>query len=106
MAAPYDTTQQYPPAAAPAPVGAQPAYPAAGAHAPDAGAPAHAPVAGTKSSGPIDDKDINDWKDRFNKTFANVGETVNAKSPAEAQEYQTAFFGCCSPIELCKCCLL
>jgi len=97
MAAPYETQQPYPPQQ----------YPAAGAPAPVA-APVHAPVAehapavgGTKSTGPINDNDINDWKDRFNKTFANVGETVNAKSPEGAQEFSNAFFGCCSPIETC-----
>jgi hypothetical protein len=103
MAAPMDNTQ-YPPTGAPAayPTHEAPATQPMGAP-PQAVAPVHDPAhVGSKSSGPIDDKDINDWKDRFNKTFANVGETVNSKSPVEAQEYTTAFFGCCSPIETCK----
>jgi len=51
--------------------------------------------------GPINDHDVEDWKNRFNHVLGNAGEVINSKSPAEAQDFQNAFFGCCAPIDLC-----
>jgi hypothetical protein len=68
------------------------------------GAPAAAPApAAANATGPINDRDINDWKERFNKVLGNAGETVNSKSPESAQEWSNSFFGCCMPIETCMC---
>lgn len=60
------------------------------------GAPAPA------KAGPINDHDVEQWKNRFNEVLAKPSEHVNSKSPADAREWQTGFFGCCSPIDTCK----
>jgi len=60
-------------------------------------APAPAPA----NAGPINDHDIEDWKNRFNTVLGNAGETINSKSAEGAQGWSNQFFGCCSPIDLC-----
>jgi len=63
-------------------------------------APAAAPAA-ANGTGPINDRDVEDWKNRFNHVLGNAGETVNSKSAADAQPWTNSFFGCCSPIDTC-----
>ena len=60
--------------------------------------PAPAPAKG----GPIDNHDVDDWKNRFNHVLGNAGEVINSKSSGDAQEWSSGFFGCCNPIDTCK----
>jgi hypothetical protein len=60
-----------------------------------------APAQTTTSTGAINDKDVADWKSRFNEVLAKPGDVVNSKSPATAQPWHESFFGCFSPIDLC-----
>lgn len=53
------------------------------------------------SSGPIDNHDVEDWKQRFNTVLAKPSEHVKSASPATAQSWHNSLFGCCSPIDLC-----
>lgn len=53
------------------------------------------------SSGPIDNHDVEDWKQRFNTVLAKPSEHVKSASPATAQPWHNSLFGCCSPIDLC-----
>lgn len=53
------------------------------------------------TSGPINDHDVAEWKDRLNVVLAKPSEVVNSKSPATAQPWHESFFGCFSPIDLC-----
>jgi len=59
------------------------------------GAPAAAPA------GPVNDQDIELWKNKFNEVLAKPSEHINSKSPADAREWQSGFFGCCNPIDTC-----
>ena len=49
----------------------------------------------------INDKYVAEWKERFNDVLARPGEHINQRSPEGAQSWSEAFFGCCSPIDLC-----
>lgn len=60
-----------------------------------------APAQQPNAAGPISDKDVGDWKNRFNEVLAKPGEVVNSKSPEGAQPWNESFFGCFSPIDLC-----
>ncbi len=60
-----------------------------------------APAPAQNPNSPINDKDVDDWKNRFNEVLAKPGEHINSKSPEGAQEWTTPFFGCFSPIDLC-----
>jgi hypothetical protein len=51
--------------------------------------------------GAVDDKDVEHWKGKFNKVFANAGETINSKSPATASSWHAGLFDCFNPIDLC-----
>jgi hypothetical protein len=46
------------------------------------------------SSGPISDKDINEWKVRINEVLAKPADVVKSKSPAAARPWHESFFGC------------
>jgi len=99
MAAPVQHQEQY---GAPPPQ--QYGAPEQNAFVPqDGAAPANgaAPVAPAKS-GPIDNADIELWKQKFNRALADPSATINAKSGVEAREYESSFFGCCNPIDQCK----
>jgi Cys-rich protein (TIGR01571 family) len=63
-------------------------------------APAPAPAAGG-NSGPIDNNDIESWKNRFNSALGDAAGTINSKSPEHAREWSSGFFGCLSPIDAC-----
>ena len=52
------------------------------------------------AGGPIDNRDIDDWKNRFNKTMANT-EKFSAPSPPDARPWSTGFFSCFDPVDLC-----
>lgn len=96
MSAPYDHT-----APAAHPQGPPPAQYAPPAQYDQSAAPAPAPQH-PNNSGPINDKDVEDWKTRFNAVLGNAGETINSKSAEDSQSWTNQFFGCCSPIDLCK----
>ncbi|CAK7218113.1 hypothetical protein SCUCBS95973_003379 [Sporothrix curviconia] len=49
----------------------------------------------------VNDKDVAEWKDRFNDVLARPADHINQRSPEGAQSWSEAFFGCCSPIDLC-----
>ncbi|CAK7265918.1 hypothetical protein SEPCBS57363_001832 [Sporothrix epigloea] len=49
----------------------------------------------------VDDKDVTEWKNRFNDVLARPSEHLNQRSPAGAQSWSESFFGCLSPIDLC-----
>lgn len=53
------------------------------------------------SSGPIDNRDVDDWKQRLNAVLARPSEHVKSASPPTAQAWHNSLFGCCSPIDLC-----
>ncbi|KAL1858089.1 hypothetical protein Daus18300_010090 [Diaporthe australafricana] len=65
-------------------------------------APAYSQTAPQQaSSGPIDNRDVDDWTQRFNAVLAKPSEHVKSASPATAQPWHNSLFGCCSPIDLC-----
>jgi Cys-rich protein (TIGR01571 family) len=66
--------------------------------APPAAAPA---TNGANNSGPINDRDMEDWKNRFNDVFAKPSEHINAPEIEGSQDWQNSFFGCCNPIDTC-----
>jgi Cys-rich protein (TIGR01571 family) len=56
----------------------------------------------TKSAGgPLDDQDVNDWKNRFNEVLARPSEHMNSKSPEGSQSWYSQFFGCLTPVDTC-----
>ncbi|KEZ42517.1 hypothetical protein SAPIO_CDS5735 [Scedosporium apiospermum] len=87
MAAPVETTIQ-----------AQ-----AGAPAP----PAAAPAPGAAKPGPIDNRDVEDWKNRLNDFLAKPAEVINSKSPEGSKSWFAGLFDCFNPIDSCliTCCL-
>lgn len=58
-------------------------------------------TATTNASGPIDNADIEEWKNRFNEVLAKPKEHIDSKSPATSQSWTNSLFGCFSPIDLC-----
>ncbi|KAG8409294.1 hypothetical protein J3459_017601 [Metarhizium acridum] len=65
-------------------------------------APTPAPAATQPANnGPIDQADLDDWKNRFNHVLSRSGEVVNSKSPESAQSWAAGFFDCFSPIDTC-----
>jgi hypothetical protein len=63
----------------------------------------HQPVAAAPpaKAGPVDNKDVEEWKNRFNHVLGNAGEVVNSKASADAGDWSSGFFGCCNPIDTC-----
>jgi hypothetical protein len=55
----------------------------------------------TTSSGPVNDRDVEDWKKRINEVLAKPSEAINSRSPEDAQAWHTGFFDCFNPIDLC-----
>jgi len=53
------------------------------------------------STGPVNDKDVEDWKQRINDVLAKPSEHLNSKSPENALPWHESFFGCFDPIDLC-----
>ncbi|EFX00261.1 duf614 domain containing protein [Grosmannia clavigera kw1407] len=53
------------------------------------------------SSGPVNDKDVEEWKARINNILAKPTDHINQRSPDDSQPWYTSFFDCCSPIDLC-----
>ncbi|CAK7231139.1 hypothetical protein SEUCBS140593_007825 [Sporothrix eucalyptigena] len=49
----------------------------------------------------VNDKDVAEWTERFKQVLATPAEHINQRSPEGAQSWSEAFFGCCSPIDLC-----
>lgn len=47
----------------------------------------------------VNDKDVAEWKDRFNGVLARPAEHVNHTSSGGS--WLSSFFGCCDPIDLC-----
>ena len=60
-----------------------------------------APAQQNHNQGPISDKDVADWKNRFNDVLARPSEHINSKSPENSQPWYAGFFDCFSPIDLC-----
>ncbi|KAK2595633.1 hypothetical protein QQS21_006680 [Conoideocrella luteorostrata] len=66
-----------------------------------------APVATTTAqpahnkNSPIDQKDLDDWKLRFNDVLKRPGEVVNSKSAEGSQSWFSGFFDCFNPIDTC-----
>jgi Cys-rich protein (TIGR01571 family) len=56
--------------------------------------------------GPIDQSDVQEWKNRINKSIKTKAWGSSTKGPA-ARQWNNSFFGCCSPASLCclTCCL-
>jgi len=54
-----------------------------------------------QNSGPIDDKDLSGWSDRFSKFLANPSEVINSKSPEDAQPFHHSLFAFYDPIDTC-----
>lgn len=72
----------------------------ASAPAPAAATPAPAAAVPPKQ-GPLNNADVEDWKNRINDVLARPSEHVNSKSPEDAGAWHSAFFGCFSPIDTC-----
>lgn len=53
-------------------------------------------------SGPIDNNDIEGWKQKFNAALVDPAATIKASSPADSREWDSSFCGCCSPLDACK----
>ena len=53
------------------------------------------------SNGPINDRDMEDWKNRFNEVLAKPSEHINQKSPEDAGAWNASFCGCFDPIDTC-----
>ena len=53
------------------------------------------------TGGPVDDRDVQEWKTRFNEVLAQPSAVINSKSPATSQSWTHGFFECFSPIDLC-----
>lgn len=72
-------------------------------------APAEAPVQSSAPAkgGPIDDNDVNHWKERFNDVLSRPGDHINSRSPGGAIGWATHLFDCFNPIDLCliTCCV-
>ncbi|KAK8927955.1 Protein PLANT CADMIUM RESISTANCE 2 [Metarhizium anisopliae] len=65
-------------------------------------APTPAPAAAQPANnGPVDQADLDDWKNRFNHVLSRSGEVVNSKSPESAQSWAAGFFDCFNPIDTC-----
>jgi hypothetical protein len=52
------------------------------------------------SGGVIDQNDVQDWKNRFNKAIEN--KAWSSASPPTAQPWKNGFFSCFAPVDLCK----
>jgi len=52
-------------------------------------------------SGPIDQKDVAGWSERFGNFMAKPGETINSKSPEGAQPWHHAVWSFYDPIDTC-----
>ncbi|GAO15861.1 uncharacterized protein UV8b_07745 [Ustilaginoidea virens] len=79
-------------AEATAPVTAQPA---------PAPAPAVAAQQPSQNKSPIDQADLDDWKNRFNDVMSRSGEVIHSKSREGAQSWFAGFFDCFDPIDTC-----
>ncbi|ROT42036.1 PLAC8-domain-containing protein [Sodiomyces alkalinus F11] len=67
-----------------------------------------APQTSTQArAGPIDNRDVEEWTQRFNEVLAKPGEVIHSSSPASAQSWNNSLFACFNPIDLClvSCCL-
>ncbi|SPO05136.1 related to DUF614 domain protein [Cephalotrichum gorgonifer] len=51
--------------------------------------------------GPIDNKDVQEWTERFNQVLAQPGEVINSKSPEDSQPWYSGLFSCFNPIDTC-----
>jgi Cys-rich protein (TIGR01571 family) len=60
-----------------------------------------APASNTHNNGPINNNDIEDWKNRFNEVLAKPGDHINAPEHENSRDWNSGFFGCCSPIDTC-----
>ncbi|KAF2431900.1 PLAC8-domain-containing protein [Tothia fuscella] len=68
---------------------------------------AQAPVAAVPAKqGPIDNKDVDDWKNRFNAALANPQE-ITGPAAHDARPWHAGMFECFSPIDTCAitCCV-
>jgi hypothetical protein len=71
-------------------------------HVPVTAQPAPTPApAAAAANGPIDQADLDDWKNRFNDVLSRSGEVVNSKSAETAQSWSAGFFDCFNPIDTC-----
>lgn len=75
-------------------------------HSVQAGAAAP-PAAPGAAPGPIDNADVEDWKNRVNDFLAKPAEVINSKSPEGSQSWFAGLFDCFNPIDSClmTCCL-
>jgi hypothetical protein len=64
-----------------------------------------APVANTPAKpGPIDQADIEGWKNRFNDALANT-DKITAPAAEGGRPWHTSLFGCFGAIDTCMCLL-
>jgi hypothetical protein len=60
-----------------------------------------APIVNTPAkSGPIDQADIEGWKNRFNEALAHTDQ-ITAPAPAGGRPWHTSLFGCFGAIDTC-----
>jgi hypothetical protein len=65
-----------------------------------AAAPAAAPAATPAKQGPIDQKDVDGWKSRFNDALANT-DKITAPAATDARPWHAGLFECFNPIDTC-----
>ena len=71
-------------------------------------APTGTPAAAAPhQAGLLQDKDADEWKNRFTDVLARPSEHLNSKSPDSAQSWMSSLFACFMPIDTClvTCCV-
>jgi hypothetical protein len=53
------------------------------------------------STGLIDDRDVQHWKQKLSDLLAKPSEHLESKSPETAREFHNGLFGCFMPIDTC-----
>jgi hypothetical protein len=56
---------------------------------------------GPAKPGPIDDRDVAEWKDRVNECCKKPGDVINSKSGPDARPWHAGLFDCFNPIDTC-----
>jgi len=59
------------------------------------------PATQQATTGLIDNKDVDHWKQKFSELFAKPSEHLESKSAETAREYHSGLFGCFAPIDTC-----
>lgn len=59
------------------------------------------PTTQQATTGLIDNKDVDRWKEKFSELLAKPAEHIQSKSPETAREWHAGLFSCFSPIDTC-----